>query len=325
MLSDYGFKATFGNESDMTFLKQAIPALIDSDIPLRKLRFDTSEVKAYTKESRGGISDIACTDKKGNNYIVEMQMTNVKNFIKRGHFYALQKYGTMVKKGDFKFEGLRKIYIISILNGIAYPKIDDYYHIGHVRNQKGELLYDGITHVVIELGKWKKQVKDIHSDLDKLIYVMKTTHQLTVTERFTPPPFWNEKWLKSAIKELDLANMSPEERAYAERQIIKAMHELTYQKEKEAAERKAKRVDIAEQKAEQAEQEKEQAEQEKERAEQEREQAEQEREQARQSLNLAIKGLLTSGMIPEKVAQMLPQVNLQQIINIQQELDKNEE
>ena len=196
MLSDFGFKITFGNESDTTFLKKAIPALISSDIPLRKLRFDTGEVKGYTKESRGGISDIACTDRAGNSYIVEMQMTNVKNFIKRGHFYALQKYGTMVKKGDFKFEGLRKIYIVSILNGIAYPKLDGYYHIGHVRTEKGELLYDGITHVVIELGKWKKQIKDIHSDLDKLIYVMKTTHQLTVTERFTPPPFWEEKRLK---------------------------------------------------------------------------------------------------------------------------------
>jgi len=308
MLSDYGFKITFGNESDTTFLKQAIPALINSDIPLRKLRFDTGEAKGYTKESRGGISDIACTDKAGNSYIVEMQMTNVKKFIKRGHFYALQKYGTMVKKGDYTFKGLKKVYIISILNGIAYPKFDDYYHIGHIRNEKGELLYDGITHIIVELGKWKKQAKDIHSDLDKLIYVMKTTHELTVTERFTPPPFWDEKWLKSAIKELDLANMSPQERAFAERQIIKAMHELTYQKESERNQQQ--NIQLKQENAE---------------LKQKAKQIEQEKGQTLQALTSAIKALLSQGLLPEAIAQMIPEVSLKEITEIKQELNENPE
>jgi hypothetical protein len=34
ILSDYGFKATFGNESDTTFLKKALQALIKSPVPI---------------------------------------------------------------------------------------------------------------------------------------------------------------------------------------------------------------------------------------------------------------------------------------------------
>ena len=43
ILSDYGFKATFGNESDTTFLKKALQALIDSPIPIKSVGFGKNE------------------------------------------------------------------------------------------------------------------------------------------------------------------------------------------------------------------------------------------------------------------------------------------
>ena len=39
LLSDYGFKVTFGNESDTRFLKKAIQALINSPVPIREIIF----------------------------------------------------------------------------------------------------------------------------------------------------------------------------------------------------------------------------------------------------------------------------------------------
>ena len=50
----------------------------------------------------------------------------------------------------------------------------------------------------------------MHTDLDKLIYTMKTTHKATKPKQF--PQFWNEEWLEAAIKELDTRQMSPEKR-----------------------------------------------------------------------------------------------------------------
>jgi len=39
ILSDYGFKLTFADESDTTFLKRALQALIQSKFPIKKYNF----------------------------------------------------------------------------------------------------------------------------------------------------------------------------------------------------------------------------------------------------------------------------------------------
>ncbi|GAB4055312.1 hypothetical protein GCM10028810_67020 [Spirosoma litoris] len=61
------------------------------------------------------------------------------------------------------------------------------------------------------MAKFNKQVAEIETDLDKLVYTMKTLH---TTEPTQYPAFWNEEWLKRAIDELDTRKMTPEERAY---------------------------------------------------------------------------------------------------------------
>lgn len=65
--------------------------------------------------------------------------------------------------------------------------------------------------VMVELAKFSKQVADIKTDLEKLVYTMKTLH---TTEPTQYPAFWDEEWLKRAIDELDTRKMTPEERAY---------------------------------------------------------------------------------------------------------------
>ena len=67
-----------------------------------------------------------------------------------------------------------------------------------------------MTFVTVELAKFDKPVAEIQTDLDKLIYTMKTLH--TITEPTQYPPFWNEEWLQQAIDELDTRKMTPEER-----------------------------------------------------------------------------------------------------------------
>ncbi len=68
-----------------------------------------------------------------------------------------------------------------------------------------------MTFITVELAKFNKQVAEIETDLEKLVYTMKTLH---TTEPTQYPAFWNEEWLKRAIDELDTRKMSSEERAY---------------------------------------------------------------------------------------------------------------
>jgi hypothetical protein len=81
ILSDYGFKATFGNESDTTFLKKALQALIKSPVPIREIEFIKNEMNAITLDSRSGIYDLACTDENNNHLALTLYRTDDKAFI----------------------------------------------------------------------------------------------------------------------------------------------------------------------------------------------------------------------------------------------------
>jgi predicted transposase/invertase (TIGR01784 family) len=215
ILSDYGFKVTFGNESDTRFLRRALQALIQSPVAIKKVEFIESEILGLTKDSRSGIYDIACVDERGNQFIVEMQLSKYPDFIqpvrRRGmKFYSFYRLNTLIRKGKYKFEGLPKIYCIGILAVNIFPNIADYHNVAVLKNEKGELIDDQTVFITVELAKFKKRLANVQTDLDKLIYTMKTTHKATKPKQF--PQFWNEEWLEAAIKELDTRQMTPEKR-----------------------------------------------------------------------------------------------------------------
>ena len=231
MLSDYGFKVTFGNENHPRFLRKALQALIDSDVPIRSVQFTKNEITATTKDSRGGLFDITCEDDQGRVFIVEMQLLDLSNMIHRVKFYAFHRYNIMVKKGNFRFNNLKKIYTISILAGKTY-QTGLYHQIGTIKNQHGELIDDQITHVIVELDKFQKTLEQIETNLDKLLYTMKLTD--TANKDVTLPDFMREGWLEETLEELDRANLTPEQRAEWEIAIAGNMSEkMAREEEKE--------------------------------------------------------------------------------------------
>jgi predicted transposase/invertase (TIGR01784 family) len=217
ILSDYGFKVTFGNEADTRFLRKALQAMIGSSVEIRQVDFVQNEIQGLTKDSRSGIYDLFCTDETGNQFIVEMQLGKYPDFIQRMKFYALYRLNTLVRKGKYKFKDLPKIYCIGILAISILPHIADYQNVAVLKNQNNELVDDQMTFITVELDKFNKDLAEVQTDLDKLIYTMKTIG--TVTEPTQFPAFWTEEWLETAIKELDTRAMSPEKRMIYEMTI----------------------------------------------------------------------------------------------------------
>ena len=218
ILSDYGFKVTFGNESNTRFLQKALQALIQSPVPITKVEFIESEIPALTKDSRGGIYDMVCVDEAGTQFIVEMQLSKYPHLIQRMKFYSFYRLNTLIRKGEYKFEGLPKIYCIGILAVNIFPQIIDYHNIAFLKNEKGELIDEQTTFITVELAKFKKRLPDVQTDLDKLIYTMKTLHKAKNPVQY--PQFWTEEWLQVAIKELDTRAMTPEQRMAYEMTLV---------------------------------------------------------------------------------------------------------
>ncbi|MCU0470699.1 MAG: Rpn family recombination-promoting nuclease/putative transposase [Arcicella sp.] len=233
ILSDYGFKATFGNESDTRFLRKALQALIKSEIAIEKVSFTQNEMKGLTFDSRSGIYDISCIDENGNSFIVEMQLSEYPEFIQRMKFYALYKFNTFVKKGDYTFQDLPKIYCIGILAKDIFSDVSDYHNVAVLRNEKGELIDDQMTFISVELNKFDLSAEHCNNDLEKLIFTMKNLNSFP--EPIQYPQFWDEEWLKIAIKELDTKAMSPEERLIYEMTV--SANALAIQNEKRKIEK----------------------------------------------------------------------------------------
>jgi len=238
IISDYGFKATFGNETNTLFLRKALQALIKSEISIKEVKFDKNTFEGITQDGRSGIFDLACTDENDNQFIVEMQYGDAPYFVQRMKFYALHKFNAMVKRGKFDYATLTKIYCVAILANDILP-YSQFHTVANLRNEQGGLFDEQMTFITIELDKFTMQEVDCQTDLQKLIYTMKTIHTVTHTTQF--PKFWDEAWLKVAIDELDSRKMTPDEKASLEILIARNAESVKAEsrKIKEAEKRKS--------------------------------------------------------------------------------------
>jgi len=231
LLSDYGFKVAFADESNTLFLRRALQALIQSETAIKKVQFLRNEFVGITEDSRGGVFDLVCEDEKQRTFIVEMQLGYYKHFIQRAKFYAFQRFNTLVEKGEYQFDNLTPIYCIGFLAKGIFPKSSEYYHFGRLMNQKGEELDQQITHIIIEINKFEKKEIDIQSDLDKLIYIMKNLEHIKGLDQL--PKFLTEDWIKQAMKKLDKSQMTPDQRMHYEMMLAKNATIIEMLKEEE--------------------------------------------------------------------------------------------
>ncbi len=237
LISDFGFKATFGNEAKPEFLRTALQALIKSALPLVEVRLLPNEQTKLTPDSRGGVYDLACTDEAGNFYIVEMQLGHYPEFLQRMKFYALYRLNTLVRKGDYQFTHLPRIYCIGILGTIIFPQVAAYHNVAVLRNEEGTALDQQLTFVTVELSKFDKTAAACVTDLDKLIFTMQNAHKITNLAAF--PTFWDETWLRIALEEVDTRAMNPEQLLQFEMQLsanAMAVHRAAREREEAAAE-----------------------------------------------------------------------------------------
>jgi len=221
IFSDRGFKAAFGNPKNKEFLCRSLTALTQSPSPIKEVTFVENDYAGISVEDRGARLDLVCEDDLGQQFIVEMQVQRPQHFIHRAKHYAFHVFNRMVKKGNYHFNDLKNIYMVSFLAKQAYST-NLYHQIANLKNQNGELVDSQITHVVVELGKFNKALNEVKTDLDKLLYTMKQT----ANKDFQEAAFMREQWLATALKELETANLTADERMNLELDIA---HRVTYE------------------------------------------------------------------------------------------------
>lgn len=238
LMSDYGFKATFADEKNTLFLRRALMALLGIKQQIKRVKFINNEEIGLTKDARGGLFDLICEDESGRTFIVEMQLGPYTHFIQRSKFYAFHRFNTMVAKGDYKFDDLMPIYCIGFLANNIFHHSEHYHHYGTLKNQHAEEMDSQTTHIIVEIRKFDKELHELNSDLDKLVFIMKNLERIKGMSEL--PKVLSEEWLEHAINKVDKNQMTLEERMIWEMTLARNAS-ILYMEEEQRKEEERKR------------------------------------------------------------------------------------
>jgi predicted transposase/invertase (TIGR01784 family) len=177
-LTDFGFKKLFGTEPNkmllIDFLNQILP-----DRKIKDLSYSSGEKQGLTELDRKAVFDLYCIGDKGERFIVEMQKAKQNFFKDRSVFYASFPIQEQGKKNKWDYQ-LDPVYSVGILDFIFDDHKNDkeLLHIVELKNQRGEIFYDKLKFVYLELPKFKKKEEDLETHFDKWMYIFTHLSQL---------------------------------------------------------------------------------------------------------------------------------------------------
>jgi len=199
--SDLVFKKIFGQHPELikSFLNNILPLPEGRLIEL--VTYLTPEQAPRIPSMKNTIVDVKCTDQQGRIFIVEMQMTWSKNFMKRFLFGTAKAYVQQLGSGQI-YSDLCPVYGLAIVNQEFEESTQDWFH--HYRLTKTKDLdktLEGIELVFLELPKFSPQTFE-HRKVGVLwLRFLRETKDLSVIpEEFKDSP--------EVIKAIELAEES---------------------------------------------------------------------------------------------------------------------
>ena len=156
--ADLIFKLVFGEHEDlmMSLLNALLP--LDSDGQITSLEYVTPEMVPENPSKKNSIVDVRCTDQKGRQFIVEMQLHWNEGFKQRVIFNASKAVVKQLKKGE-DYTLIQPVYSLNFINeGIFQPDTDEFYHDFAIVNvEHSDRIIEGLRFVFVELPKFKPQ------------------------------------------------------------------------------------------------------------------------------------------------------------------------
>jgi predicted transposase/invertase (TIGR01784 family) len=211
MMSDYGFKKTFGNEKDHTFIRNALPLLMKTPIKIKKIRHLPTEFAAITASGRKGFYDTVFLVDNELYFIVEMQLGNHSFLLERLMYYLSFLYVSKIKKGKRAFTNVKKVHCVCITRDTLFHDVKEYHHKANFRTEAGLLISEKMELIFVELEKFTKLADELDNELEELLFTMKNAHTIDLDKPFKPT-FWKKPWLKKALKELELSGWETDNR-----------------------------------------------------------------------------------------------------------------
>ncbi|MEM7125194.1 MAG: Rpn family recombination-promoting nuclease/putative transposase [Chloroflexota bacterium] len=100
--NDVAFKKIFGGEEKTEILISFLNAVLnlEGDKEIQSIQLQNPYQTPRLEQLKLSILDIHATDKRGINFIIEMQVENVASAKKRFTYYVAKAYSSQIERGD---------------------------------------------------------------------------------------------------------------------------------------------------------------------------------------------------------------------------------
>ena len=220
--NDIAFRKIFGNENKKISLLSFLNAVLA--FPEGKKVVDVTIVNPYQLPKLSGgkstIVDVKAKDESGNNFIVEMQVADVKDFDSRVLYYASQSYTDQIERGD-EYNKLNPTFFIGILNFEVTQNKNYLSRHKIIDVETGEQVIRNMEFNFIELTKFNKTNIELINIIDQWVYFIKNVENLDMI-----PENIQDKGLKEAYIDADKHNWTKTELEDYNKIFIKIRDEI---------------------------------------------------------------------------------------------------
>ncbi len=224
--NDIAFKKIFGTEKNQDILIHFLNDMLifKAGKPITKVIFLKTIQDPEIAAKKTSIVDIMCTDELGNQYIVEMQVAEGGDFVKRAQYYAAKAYSAQLNVGQ-GYRGLKEIIFLAITNFVMFPEKKEFKS-DHVILDKVTNEHDlrDFSFTFLELAKFNKTKQELTTIIDKWSFFFKNAKE--TSEKDLPEVIGNDAIIQRAYEELNQFSWSKEE-LVAYEAVIK--REMDYQ------------------------------------------------------------------------------------------------
>lgn len=197
--NDVAFRKIFGNENKTSIIISFLNAILKLEGDHRIEEVSIANPYQFTRVAgeKASIIDVRAKDIKGRQFIVEMQVADVKGFDKRVQYYASRDYSMQIDSGD-KYAQLRPTYFVGILDFDFFASKSYLSHHIILNNETYEHKLKDIQFSFVELKKFKLQVHQLKTLIEKWVFFIKNVENLDVI-----PDNVDDEGLREAYKDAD--------------------------------------------------------------------------------------------------------------------------
>jgi len=181
--NDVAFKKIFGNDNKKEILISFLNNILNfagTDKEIVEITIANPYQAPKLEDLKTTILDIKALDKRGNHYIIEMQVLHTEAFEKKVLYYVSKAYAQQLETGE-NYPTLNPVIFLGFLNFQLFKENPNYASRHLILEEKtNDHLFTDFELHFIELPKFKKSLEELTEVKDKWIYFVKHAGDMSV-------------------------------------------------------------------------------------------------------------------------------------------------